>query len=137
MKPGYEDALTDLQSEYISLCLEYAEGTAEEVFAYIYRTNTMRMFNAFFRSDGKILAASQLPSSCSDEEFLDLGRDDISKLEALCEKYEAPVPNEIKMQYNAKTGKFDAHMSYEDYSVKDKTTPMTVFMNWLKEEGAK
>ena len=30
MKPGYEDALTDLQSEYISLCLEYAEGTAEE-----------------------------------------------------------------------------------------------------------
>lgn len=85
MKPGYEDALTDLQSEYISLCLEYAEGMAEEVFAYLYRTNTMRMFNAFFRSDGKILAASQLPSSCSDEEFLDLGRDDISKLEALCE----------------------------------------------------
>ena len=34
MKQGYEDAFMDLQSDYISLCLEYAEGHAEEVFAY-------------------------------------------------------------------------------------------------------
>ena len=36
MKKGYEDAFSDLQSEYISLCLEYAEGKAEEVFAYLW-----------------------------------------------------------------------------------------------------
>ena len=35
MKQGYEDAFSDSLSEYISLCLEYAEGKAEEIFAYI------------------------------------------------------------------------------------------------------
>ena len=137
MKPGYEDALSGLMTDYVSLCMEYAEGHAQEVFAYVYRTGTMRMFNAFFRSDGKILAASQLPSSCSDEEFLEVGRNDITRLEDICREYEANTPNEIRMYYNAGTGEFHSDISYEDYSIKDKVTPMEVFMGWLKEEKAR
>lgn len=137
MKQGYEDAFMDLQSDYISLCLEYAEGQAEEVFAYLYRTETMRMFNAFFRSGGKILAASQMPTTCNDEEFMQVGRDDISRLEEICHEYEAAPPNEIRMHYDVKTGRYDADVSYEDYSIKDKVTPMQVFMKWLKEEKQK
>ena len=137
MKPGYEDAFTDVQSDYISLCLEYAEGKAEEVFAYLYRTDTMRMFNAFFRVDGKILAASQLDTTCSDDEFMQVGRDDVTRLERVCQEFEAPTPNEIKMHYDVKTGEYDAAIAYEDYSVKNKTTPMEVFMTWLKEERQK
>ncbi len=137
MKPGYEEAFSNLQSDYISLCLEYAEGKAEEVFAYLYRTETMRMFNVFFRSDGKILAASQLVTSCNDEELMETGRNDISKLEEICSEYEAAVPNEIRMHYDVKTGKYDAEVAYEDYSIKDKVTPFQVFMNWLKEERVK
>lgn len=134
MKQGYEDAFSNMQSEYISLCMEYAEGKAEEVFAYLYRTDTMRMFNAFFRSDGKILAASQMQTDCNDDEFLQVGRDDIFMLEEICRKYEVAIPNEIKMHYDVKTGKYDADVSYEDYSIKGKVTPMQVFMKWLKEE---
>lgn len=137
MKQGYEEVFSNFQSEYISLCLEYAEGKAEEVFAYLYRTDTMRMFNAFFRSDGKILAASQMQTTCSDDEFMEVGRDDISKLEEICHEYEAELPNEIKMHYDVKTGKFDAKVSYENYSIKDKVTPMQVFMKWMKEEKEK
>lgn len=137
MKPGFEDAFSDLQSEYISLCMEYAEGQAEEVFAYVYRTETLRMFNAFFRSGGRVLSAGQLPSSCSDDEFLELGRSDISKLERICSEYEAETPNEIKMHYDVSTGRFDAHISYENYSVKNKTTPMEVFLRWFREERSK
>ena len=137
MKKGYEDAFSDLQSEYISLCLEYAEGKAEEVFAYLYRTETMRMFNVFFKCNGKIFAASQLDTSCNDEELMEAGRNDISKLEELCREYEAAAPNEIKMHYYVKTGKYDAEVAYEDYSIKDKVTPFQVFMKWLKEEKEK
>ncbi len=134
MKPGYEDAFSDLQSDYISLCMEYAEGNAEEVFAYLYRTDTMRMFNAFFRFGGKILAASQMQTSCNDDEFMQLGRDDISRLEEICREYEVALPNEIRMHYDVKTGKYDAEISYEDYSIRNKVTPMQVFMKWLKQE---
>lgn len=137
MKPGYEEAFSNLQSDYISLCLEYAEGKVEEVFAYLYRTETMRMFNVFFRSNGKILAASQLVTSCNDEELMETGRNDISKLEEICSEYEAAVPNEIRMHYDVKNGKYDAEVSYEDYSIKDNVTPFQVFMKWLKEEKGK
>lgn len=137
MKQGYEDVFSKLQSEYISLCLEYAEGKAEEVYAYLYRTDTMRMFNAFFRSGGRILAASQMQTTCNDEEFMEAGRDDISKLEEICREYEAELPNELKMHYDVKTGKYEANVSYENYSIKDKVTPMQVFMKWLKEEREK
>ncbi len=137
MKPGFEDAFSELQSEYISLCLEYAEGKAEEVFAYIYRTKTMRMFNVFYRSEGRIVAASQLDTSCNDDEFFQMGRDDISKLEEICGKYESKLPNEIKMHYDVKTGKYDADISYKEYSIKDKVTPMQVFMKWVKDEKEK
>ena len=137
MKQGYEKVFTDIQSDYISLCLEYAEGKAQEIFAYLYRTESMRMFNAFFCCDGKILAASQMQTSCSDEELMQTGRDDISRLEEICREYEAEVPNELKMHYDANTGKYDADISYEDYSIKDKVTPMQVFMGWIREEKAK
>ena len=65
------------------------------------------------------------------------GRDDISRLEEVCREYEAEVPNELKMHYDANTGKYDADISYEDYSIKDKVTPMQVFMGWIREERAK
>lgn len=137
MKQGYEDVFSELQSDYISLCLEYAENKAEEVFAYLYRTETMRMFNAFFRVDGRILAASQVDTSCSEDEFMEVGRDDISKLEEICREYDTATPNELKIHYDAISRKYDAVVSYEDYSVKDKVTPFQVFMKWLKEEKEK
>ena len=86
------------------------------------------------KSEGKILAASQQPSTCSDDEFIDVGRNDISKIEDVCREYDAPIPNELKLCYDVRTCKFDADISYEDYSVKGKVTPFEVFMTWLRKE---
>ena len=66
---GFEDAFTEIQSDYISLCLEYVGNDADEVFAYIYQTSGMRMFNAFFRKDGKVFSAGQLGSEEASDEF--------------------------------------------------------------------
>lgn len=60
--------------------------------------------------------------------------DDVSKPEEICQEYEASVPNEQKMYYDVKTGKFQADISYENYSIKNKVTPMEVFMKWLKDK---
>ncbi|EWM52146.1 hypothetical protein [Ruminococcus flavefaciens] len=134
---GFEDAFTDIQSEYISLCLEYVNNDVDEVFAYIYQTRSMKMFNAFFKKDGKILSAGQLGTEEASDEFLEVGRDDISKIVDVCDKYEHKCPNELKLVYNVKTKKFDAELGYEDYSEKEKVTPFEVFLNWFRAEKAK
>ena len=134
MKEGFEKVFTDVQADYISLCLEYAENDADEVFAYVYQTPGMRMFNAFFRRDGKILSAGQLGSEQQSDEFLETGRNDISRLLDVCERYEHPCPNEMKLYYNVRTKRFNAKCGYEDYSVKNKVTPFEVFLAWLRSE---
>ncbi len=137
MKTGYEDALSEYQTNCVQLCLEYAEGNAEEIFIYMYRTETLRMFNVFFKSKGNIVSANQLDTSCSDDELLEVGRNDISELEHICREYEVETPNEIKIHYDVSSRKMDATISYEDYSIKDKVTPFEVFIKWYKYERSR
>lgn len=137
MKKGFEDSFTDIQSDYISLCLEYGGENIDKVFAYVYQTDTLRMFNAFFEKEGDIVAAGAIGTNEEADEFMSVGRDDIDKLRAVCEEYDQKCPNEIRMIYDVKTGKYDATLGYEDYSIKDKTTPMTEFLNWYRSEKKK
>ena len=46
MIKGFEDAFTDLQSEFVSLCMEYTNGSVDKIYIYIYQDTTQKMFNA-------------------------------------------------------------------------------------------
>lgn len=35
MIKGFEDAFTDLQSEFVSLCMEYTNGSVDKIYIYI------------------------------------------------------------------------------------------------------
>ena len=129
---GFEDSFADVQSDYISLCLEYGGENVHKVFAYVYQTDSLRMFNAFFEKDGSIIAAGNIGTDEEADEFMSVGRDDIDKIRAVCEKYGQKCPNEIRMIFDVKTKQYDATVGYEDYSLKDKTTPMTEFLNWYR-----
>ncbi len=127
----FEDELTDIQSEYISLCLEYSGEGVDKVYAYIYQTPNARMFNAFYLINGQIKAAGQLETDVDCDEFLAVGRDDISKIIDVCKKFDREIPNEMKLVYDINTHGFDAKMSYEAYEDK---TPFEVFLAWLRSE---
>ena len=131
---GFEDSFADVQSDYISLCLEYGGENVHKVFAYVYQTDSLRMFNAFFEKDGSIIAAGNIGTYEEADEFMSVGRDDIDKIRTVCEKYGQKCPNEIRMIYDVKTKQYDATVGYENYSLKDKTTPMTEFLNWYRSE---
>ena len=32
---GFEDAFTDLQAEFVSLCMEYTNGNVDKIYRYI------------------------------------------------------------------------------------------------------
>ena len=48
MIKGFEDAFTDLQSEFVSLCMEYTNGSVDKIYIYIYQDTSQKMFNAIF-----------------------------------------------------------------------------------------
>ena len=37
MIKGFEDAFTDLQSEFVSLCMEYTNGSVDNIYLYLSR----------------------------------------------------------------------------------------------------
>lgn len=133
---GFEDAFTDLQSEYVSLCLEYlsnANVKATRIYIYIYQTKRQRMFNAFFEIEGSIISAGEIGTEEQSDEFLDVGTDDIQRLIDICDKYQHPCPNEFKLIFEVQSRKFDAQYGYEDYSEKNEVDSVDVFLEWLSE----
>lgn len=136
MKVGFEDAFTNAQADYISLCLELAQMgqiDADVVYGFIYQVPGMKTFNSFFRVGEEIKSIDDIGSDELIERFFDCGYEDVTKLIEVCERYEHKCPNQIKMIYNAKTKAFDAEYSYNDLA-SDDVSPAEIFFSWMDEE---
>lgn len=130
---GFEDAFTDIQADYIALCMEYAGQDMDNIYAYIYQTRYERMFNAIFTKDNKTISAGEIGTREQFEEFYNIGIEDIGRLIEVCTKYNHKCPNELKLSFNVKTKQFDAEYGYEDYSINGDTSSDEVFFNWYIE----
>ena len=53
MIKGFEDAFTDLQSEFVSLCMEYTNGSVDKIYIYILKAIFQLYKIYFFRSNVK------------------------------------------------------------------------------------
>lgn len=133
---GFEDAFTDVQADYVSLCLKLTGDKTDKIYIFIYQGRDMRTFNVFFRSGDNILFADDLAESHVVDSLYDIGIKDIDKLISVCAQYEHKCPNEIKLTYDVRSSQFDAEYVYEDYMLKD-IFPNSVFDQWIdKEEQA-
>ena len=139
MITGFEDAFTNAQADYISLCLELAQMgqiDADVVYGFIYQEPGMITFNVFFRAGEKIKSLATVGSDELIDRFFDLGYEDVTKLLEVCDHYEHKCPNQIKMIYNAKTKAFDAEYLYND-SDDDDVYPEEIFFGWMDEEKSR
>ena len=135
MNKTFEDEFMDLQSGLISLCLEVVEEKASKVYAYCSNEKKSKMFNAFFDVNGEIKTLNQLgvPKELSFE-FLKTGTEDLEKVDGICAKHNMPVPTEMKLYYDVKSGKFDAEYKYEEIcSAKTGKSAGEVFIEWVSE----
>lgn len=135
MDKMFEDEFMDMQSELISLCLEAAERRVNKVYVYSSIEKKSKMFNAFFDIDGEIKTLNQLGiSNKLTMDFLKLGTSDLDKIKEVCIKHNMPIPTEIKMYYDATTGKYNAQYKYEEVcSANTGINASEVFIDWLKE----
>ena len=109
----FEDEFMDAQSRIISLCVEFAGNRTDKVYAYGSIEESSISFNAFFKIDGQIKTTNNIaadPDAIWD--FLDLGEADLEKIRQICIHYEKPVPTELRMIYDCKSGKIDTEYKY-------------------------
>lgn len=112
---NFEDDFMDLQSSLISLCLEVAGQKVDKVYVYCSIEKKSKMFNAFFVINNKLKMLNQLGiNKALIMQFLKLGTNDLEKVKNICINYDMPIPTEMKMYYDAKTGKYDAQYKYEE-----------------------
>lgn len=134
---GFEDAFSNAQADYISLCLELSQGNADMVYGFIYQIPGMKTFDAFFRKDGEIKTVEDIASDDLIDRFYEVGYNDVKKLCDVCTRYEHKCPNQIKMVYHVKTGHFDANYIYMNETEIEETNPDNIFDNWMDEEKTK
>lgn len=129
----FEDEFMEVQSGLISLCMEFiGENEVDKVYAYGSIEDGSYSFNAFFEVNGENKKPKAFePQVQKIYKFLNVGTLELANIEDVCTQYNKPIPTEIKMYYDVKTGKFNADYKYEPVCV-DKSAG-EVFDEWMEE----
>lgn len=147
MNRVFEDQLMDIQSDMISLSLEYVENKAETVYIYVVLEDGLVSFDVFYKIGGFISEKSDVNKYLSEKindsddiqfSLLEYGIEDAEKIEVLFEENSKEVPTEIRLVYDVKNNSLKSNYIYdamyeknEDLSVSD------VFEAWIQEEKSK
>ena len=147
MNRVFEDQLMDIQSDMISLSLEYIENKAETVFIYVVLEDGLVSFDVFYKIGGFISEKSDVNEYLSEKindsddiqfSLLEYGIEVAQKIEVLFEENSKEVPTEIRLVYDVKNNSLKSNYIYdamyeknEDLSVSD------VFEAWIQEEKSK
>ena len=143
----FEDQLMEIQSDMISLSLEYVENKAEIVYIYVVLEDGLVSFDVFYKIGGFISEKSDVNEYLSEKindsddiqfSLLEYGIEDAEKIEVLFKENSKEVPTEIRLVYDVKNNSLKSNYIYdamyeknEDLSVSD------VFEAWIQEEKFK
>ena len=143
----FEDQLMEIQSDMISLSLEYVENKAEIVYIYVVLEDGLVSFDVFYKIGGFISEKSDVNEYLSEKindsddiqfSLLEYGIEDAEKIEVLFKENSKEVPTEIRLVYDVKNNSLKSNYRYdamyeknEDLSVSD------VFETWIQEEKFK
>ena len=147
MNRVFEDQLMDIQSDMISLSLEYLENKEETVYIYVVLEDGLVSFDVFYKIGGFISEKSDVNEYLSEKindsddiqfSLLEYGIEVAQKIEVLFEENSKEVPTEIRLVYDVKNNSLKSNYIYdalyeknEDLSVSD------VFEAWIQEEKSK
>ena len=143
----FENQLMEIQSDMISLSLEYVENKAEIVYIYVVLEDGLVSFDVFYKIGGFISEKSDVNEYLSEKindsddiqfSLLEYGIEDAEKIEGLFKENSKEVPTEIRLVYDVKNNSLKSNYIYdamyeknEDLSVSD------VFEAWIQEEKSK
>ena len=118
---------------------------AEKIFIYVSYEGLLNT-DYFYSINGDIIERHKLNTSGINADFdvsVDCQRqvaaiikEDLYKIKAVCDKYNQPMPTEMRLVYEPKTKKFNAEYKYENQT-SDKISVFDNYDAWFEEERAK
>ena len=147
MNRVFEDQLMDIQSDMISLSLEYIENKAETVFIYVVLEDGLVSFDVFYKIGGFISEKSDVNEYLSEKindsddiqfSLLEYGIEDAEKIEVLFKENSKEVPTEIRLVYDVKNNSLKSNYIYDAmYEKNENLSVSDVFEAWIQEEKSK
>ena len=141
----FEEEMTEVQSDMVDICNEYSCGVADKIFIYISYEGLLFPFH-FYCIKNKLFHAGNLNESEATVNFdistdcqrqvATIIKDDTRKIKSVCDKYNQPMPTEMRIVYEPKTKKFRSEYKYEKQFTDD--MGLSDIVNaWFEEEKAK
>ena len=137
----FEDKLSEIQKDMISLALELAEDKIDTAYIYGSYENNSLSFNSFFAKDNKVYTINKLDQLGIENlttdrmfQYLDIGITDFKRFITLFQENKKQAPTQLKLVYDNVNKKAKAQYSYDlFYSNSDTLTSYDIFMEWYKE----
>ena len=137
----FEDKLSEIQKDMISLALELAEDKIDTAYIYGSYENNSLSFNSFCAKDNKVYTINKLDQLGIENlttdrmfQYLEIGISDLERLITLFQEDKKQAPTQLKLVYDNVNKKANAKYSYEIfYSNSDSLTPEDIFMEWYNE----
>ncbi|MBA4538794.1 hypothetical protein H1Z61_17085 [Bacillus aquiflavi] len=149
MSKIFEDDFMDIQADMVSLCLEYVDSKAENIYIYASNENGVFSFNAFYKINGKIVRTNEVNNVLAETNekiddnkerrlsVLKIGVQDLQRIVDLCKQYNQSIPTELKLKYDVKSNNLEADYKYENvYSDDNSLTSFDNFNAWYEEVKA-
>ena len=145
MNRVFEDQLMDIQSDMISLSLEYVENKAETVYIYVVLEDGLVSFDVFYKINGVFVELHRvntvLDTKVDDSDnmmfsVLRYGNEDIQKLIDVYQEYNREHPTEMWLVYDVQKNRLESRYSYEGRYEKDddlELLPSLEFEKWFEE----
>ncbi len=125
----FEQEFMSIQSSIISLCVEFSQGKADHIFAYIYTKEDQYYFNAFFRIGKETWDIIDLEYPIEVvQEFQSLILSEVDKMRILFKENKREMPIEQKLKFQLKSQKFKFDLKYPK-EIKH-SDPRSAFGKW-------
>lgn len=143
----FEDYFSEMQADMVTICLDYVNHKAENIYIYCSYEPKVYFFNVFFRINGEIVHKHQLNKAMENAEeklydvsetkqdaVLDIGVMNLQEIHKLCKKFNRDMPTEMKLYYDVDKNSLTAEYKYDlVYSNHDNLLPANIFVEWFEE----
>jgi hypothetical protein len=149
MAKEFEDNFSAIHADMVSVCLEYVENKADDIFIHCSYEEGRITCNVFYRVNGMIVRRSKVNDALTDEEkktfqydvsdarqqqLVHIINDEIEKIAKLCKAASQPVPTEMKIHYNVKKNSMKVDCCYcLLYSNKPDVRITDIFDSWFNQ----
>lgn len=149
MSKSFEDYFSELQADMVSICLEYVDNRADNIYIYCSFENGIVSSDFFYNINGKVLERHKLNDAISDigkkynvsterqRCVLTVLNDNIKDIFKICKEYDRDMPTEMKLVYDVEKNSLKADYRYElIYSMDPIKVADDIAMEWFKQMQA-